>query len=60
MKEVALLLGEIAENAPVQVGNSRHGLLTDKQVMQLLCHENIVCCGTVSEKFPAELCGFVL
>lgn len=48
MKEVALLLGEIADNAPVQVGNSGHGLLTDKQVIKLLCHENIVCCCTVS------------
>lgn len=32
MKEVALLLGELSENAPLQVGNSKHGLLTAKQV----------------------------
>ena len=33
MKEVALLLGELAENAPIQVGNSRHILLTAEQVI---------------------------
>lgn len=35
MKEVALLLGELSENAPLQVGNSKHSLLTAKQVMVL-------------------------
>lgn len=35
MKEVALLLGELSESAPLQVGNSKHGLLTAKQVMVL-------------------------
>lgn len=35
MKEVALLLGELSENAPLQVGNSKRGLLTAKQVMVL-------------------------
>lgn len=35
MKEVALLLGELSQNAPLQVGNSKHGLLTAKQVMVL-------------------------
>ncbi|XP_078352490.1 tRNA (32-2'-O)-methyltransferase regulator THADA-like isoform X2 [Oculina patagonica] len=32
MKEVALLLGELAENAPIQVVNGRHGLITAKQL----------------------------
>lgn len=40
MKEVALLLGELAENAPIQVVNGRHGLITAKQVMFLLCSYN--------------------
>lgn len=35
MKEVALLLGELAENAPLQVDNSTHGLLTAKQVIYI-------------------------
>lgn len=36
MKEVALLLGELAENAPIQVCDSKHGLLTPEQVMTSL------------------------
>jgi len=39
MKEVALLLGELAENAPIQDCDSKHGLLTPKQVMKLLHKE---------------------
>ena len=42
MKEVALLLGELAENAPIQVCNSKDGLLTPKQVMKLLHEEYYV------------------
>ena len=44
MKEVALLLGELAENASLQVCNSKHGLLTPKQVMKLLHKEYCLCC----------------
>ena len=36
MKEVALLLGELAENAPLQVGNTKNGLLTATQVILTL------------------------
>ena len=35
MKEVALLLGELAENAPLRVGNIKRGLLTAEQVFHL-------------------------
>lgn len=49
MKEVALLLGELAENAPIRVCNSKHGLLTPKQVMKLLHKEYYICCQTASE-----------
>ena len=34
MKEVALLLGELVENAPVYLENSKHGLIPTKQVLQ--------------------------
>ena len=34
MKEVALLLGELSENAPLQVDEINDGLLTVKQVIK--------------------------
>lgn len=49
MKEVALLLEELAENAPIQLCNSKHGLLTPKQVMKLLHAEYYMRCQTASE-----------
>lgn len=38
MKEIALLLGELAENAPLQVGDINPGLLTTKQVIETHFH----------------------
>lgn len=35
MKEVALLLGELAENAPLQIGDINPGLLTTKQLQTI-------------------------
>ena len=41
MKEVALLLGELAENAPLQIGDINPGLLTTKQVIKTHFHVSI-------------------
>ncbi|KAJ7373357.1 hypothetical protein OS493_012949 [Desmophyllum pertusum] len=35
MKEVALLLGELADNAPLQVANNRNGLFTAQQLCNI-------------------------
>lgn len=41
MKEVALMLGELAENAPLQIGDINPGLLTTKQVIKTHFHVSI-------------------
>lgn len=33
MKEVALLLGELVENASLYLGDNKHGLIATKQVL---------------------------
>lgn len=41
MKEVALLLGELAENAPLQIDDINPGLLTTKQVIKTHCYVSV-------------------